>query len=51
MRRLLKGPVVFDGRNLYEPKTMKGYGFTYYGIGRGADNPPAGDLKRPKPAG
>jgi UDPglucose 6-dehydrogenase len=51
MRRLLKGPVIFDGRNLYEPKTMKGYGFTYYGIGRGADNPPAGDLKRPKPTG
>jgi UDPglucose 6-dehydrogenase len=35
MRRLLKGAVVFDGRNLYEPKTMRGYGFTYYGIGRG----------------
>jgi UDPglucose 6-dehydrogenase len=34
MRRLLKEPVIFDGRNLYEPKSVKGHGFTYYGIGR-----------------
>jgi UDPglucose 6-dehydrogenase len=34
MRRLLKSPVVFDGRNLYEPHTMAGHGFTYYAIGR-----------------
>jgi UDPglucose 6-dehydrogenase len=34
MRRLLRERVVFDGRNLYEPKTLAGYGFTYYGIGR-----------------
>ena len=34
MRRLLREPVIFDGRNLYEPKAMDGYGFTYYGIGR-----------------
>jgi UDPglucose 6-dehydrogenase len=42
MRRLLKGRVIFDGRNLYEPKTMHGYGFAYYGIGRGGENPPPG---------
>jgi UDPglucose 6-dehydrogenase len=41
MRRLLKERVIFDGRNLYDPKLMKGYGFTYYGIGRG-DNPVRG---------
>src|SRR5947209_1112368 len=35
MRRLLKEPVVFDGRNLYEPAQMEGLGFTYYAIGRG----------------
>ena len=35
MRRLLRQPVIFDGRNLYEPKTLAGYGFTYYAIGRG----------------
>ena len=34
MRRLLRERVVFDGRNLYEPKTVAGYGFTYYPIGR-----------------
>jgi UDPglucose 6-dehydrogenase len=35
MRRLLRERVVFDGRNLYEPRTMAGHGFTYYAIGRG----------------
>jgi UDPglucose 6-dehydrogenase len=34
MRKLLREPVIFDGRNLYEPQSMKGMGFTYYGIGR-----------------
>ena len=34
MRRLMKSSVIFDGRNLYEPKTMKASGFTYYSIGR-----------------
>jgi UDPglucose 6-dehydrogenase len=34
MKRLLRSPVVVDGRNLYEPRTMTGLGFTYYAIGR-----------------
>jgi UDPglucose 6-dehydrogenase len=34
MRRLLRERVIFDGRNLYEPKTLAGHGFTYYAIGR-----------------
>jgi UDPglucose 6-dehydrogenase len=34
MRRLLREPVIFDGRNLFEPKTVSGHGFIYYGIGR-----------------
>jgi UDPglucose 6-dehydrogenase len=34
MRRLLRQPVIFDGRNLYDPKTVLGHGFTYYSIGR-----------------
>jgi UDPglucose 6-dehydrogenase len=34
MRRLLRGKVIFDGRNLYEPKIPASFGFTYYSIGR-----------------
>src|SRR5262249_12217455 len=34
VRRLLRERVIFDGRNLYEPKTLAGYGFKYYAIGR-----------------
>ena len=32
--RLLKDKVIFDGRNMYDPKNVKKYGLTYYGIGR-----------------
>ena len=35
MRRLLAGPVIFDGRNIYDEKAMAANGFTYYAIGRG----------------
>ena len=34
MRKLLKSPVIFDGRNIYSPAVMKEQGFTYYSIGR-----------------
>ena len=30
----LKTPLVFDGRNLFEPAEMQRFGITYYGIGR-----------------
>ena len=30
----LKDPVIFDGRNIYNPKIMCSYGFKYYCIGR-----------------
>jgi UDPglucose 6-dehydrogenase len=35
MKRLLKGHVIFDGRNVYDERAMAQHGFTYYGIGRG----------------
>jgi UDPglucose 6-dehydrogenase len=34
MRKLMRSPVVFDGRNLFTPEQMKQSGFTYYSIGR-----------------
>jgi UDPglucose 6-dehydrogenase len=35
LRLLLRAPLVFDGRNLYEPGLMQQLGFEYYAIGRG----------------
>jgi UDPglucose 6-dehydrogenase len=34
IRDFLKQPVIFDGRNLYDPELMKALHFTYYSIGR-----------------
>jgi len=34
MKSRLKTPVVFDGRNLYDPQRMRKLGFMYYSIGR-----------------
>ncbi len=35
IRRTLKEPVIFDGRNLYDPTSMERAGIAYYAIGRG----------------
>jgi len=35
LKQLLKGPVIFDGRNLYDPAMLARFGLTYYAIGRG----------------
>lgn len=34
VKQLLKHPVIFDGRNIYEPARMKRLGFTYISVGR-----------------
>jgi UDPglucose 6-dehydrogenase len=36
MKRLMKQPVIFDGRNQYNPSQLRTEGFEYFGIGRGA---------------
>ncbi|MBX3707396.1 MAG: UDP-glucose/GDP-mannose dehydrogenase family protein [Pseudomonadales bacterium] len=35
LKARLREPVIFDGRNLYDPTYLADLGFTYYGIGRG----------------
>ncbi len=39
MARRMKSPVVFDGRNLYNPAEIRGAGFTYHCIGKAAVGP------------
>jgi UDPglucose 6-dehydrogenase len=34
LKQLLKAPLVFDGRNLYEPAAIADLGIEYYSIGR-----------------
>ena len=34
LKARLNTPVIFDGRNIYDPKALKARGFTHYGIGR-----------------
>jgi len=34
MRKLMRSPIIFDGRNLFTPEQMKQSGFTYYSVGR-----------------
>lgn len=34
IKKSMNNPLIIDGRNLYDPKTMKHFGFTYISIGR-----------------
>ena len=34
MKKLMRGAVIFDGRNVYNPDQIRGQGFTYYSMGR-----------------
>ena len=36
MKRFMRAPVIFDGRNLYDLERMTELGFSYHGIGRPA---------------
>jgi UDPglucose 6-dehydrogenase len=35
IRKALRSPAIFDGRNIYEPAAVEEAGIAYYGIGRG----------------
>jgi len=35
IKELMNGKVIFDGRNLYKPDTLKDLGFKYFGVGIG----------------
>ena len=37
IRDVMRQPIIVDGRNIYDPKTMIRFGFIYRGIGRGYD--------------
>ena len=37
IRAVMKTPILFDGRNIYNPAELRALGFTYRGIGRGFD--------------
>jgi UDPglucose 6-dehydrogenase len=39
IRKKLRDPVIFDGRNLYDPDFVSGQGLRYYAIGRGTALP------------
>jgi UDPglucose 6-dehydrogenase len=34
MRKLMREPVIFDGRNIYNPEAIRAQGFTYFSMGR-----------------
>jgi UDPglucose 6-dehydrogenase len=34
LKEKLQEPVIFDGRNLYDPKLLRSLGFEYFAIGR-----------------
>ncbi len=34
MKKLMKNPVIFDGRNVFDPAQVRELGFTYFGVGR-----------------
>lgn len=39
LQEQLRHPVIFDGRNLYDPEQLAQLGFTYYAVGRGQQVP------------
>jgi UDPglucose 6-dehydrogenase len=50
IRTKLRLPVIFDGRNQYDPKELVDQGFEYFGIGRGINARQAGESSTEKAA-
>jgi UDPglucose 6-dehydrogenase len=40
LKRLMRQPIILDGRNIYDPQLMEARGFIYRGVGRGVPRPP-----------
>jgi UDPglucose 6-dehydrogenase len=38
IKQSMRQPVVMDGRNLWDPESLRALGFTYFGVGRGTNN-------------
>ena len=38
LKRLMRQPLILDGRNMYDPVRLKALGFRYLGVGRGRDH-------------
>ena len=50
VRRLMRTPIIVDGRNLFDPTTMRAHGFEYYSFGRSnAQNSPDSELPERDP--
>jgi UDPglucose 6-dehydrogenase len=47
LKRSLRHPVIFDGRNIYDPDVVRRHGLTLFGIGRGSDRYERHAVERP----
>lgn len=47
LRERLSDPVIFDGRNIFDPARVKREGFNYYGIGLGEHSTPTPEIHAP----
>jgi len=50
IRDSMRRPVLFDGRNIYDPLKLRQLGFDYRGFGRGYNGQANNGVKQPEPA-
>jgi len=51
MKKLMKQPMIFEGRNLLDPETAAEHGFTYYSVGQKIAFGPASEIGGKVPPG